>query len=287
LETLPRQRETLQPAYPSRWAPAIQKCGLDVPGFSIKAREVDPAGFGICLLEGVAKKGRARGHTVFDDVFADGEDGGNSFVVGSGGAGVHHRFPEPFVQEDCDTFLARVMEGLRQGIVEKISGVVGDEVTIGIRKHVLRLIRFDPDCKFVEPLQPVREAGFVRRKAFVRNFHGIASGFPERADYGPNSIISHHSQDPESAHSLLRLGQLTSTKLYVIQVPPFILLDPAFRLQGQDREGVQHVVVADLAGFLVMAVKEIQACVSGIRTFALRCIVEPLGEDAASVGVAL
>jgi hypothetical protein len=48
---------------------------------------------------------------------------------------------------------------------------------------VLRLERFDPDCEFVEPMQAVCEAGFLRRKAFVRNAHGIASGFPERADY--------------------------------------------------------------------------------------------------------
>lgn len=41
-------------------------------------------------------------------------------------AGIHHRFPEPFVQEDGDTFLARVMQGLRQGIVEQIRSVVGD-----------------------------------------------------------------------------------------------------------------------------------------------------------------
>ena len=124
---------------------------------------------------------------------------------------------------------------------EEKGGLLRGRVIVSIGFHDLLFVSFGPFAQFVEPVETVDEvliliairfvAG-LEQQGIIRNLHGVAYRFPKRAQ-----------------------GAL----LDIFELSPFITIDPADRLEREQRKCIEHIIVTNAPGFLINTVQVIHA----------------------------
>ena len=119
---------------------------------------------------------------------------------------------------------------------EEKGGLLRGGVVVSIGFHDSLFVSFDPFAQFVEPVESVDEVSILiairfvaglEQQGVIGNLHGVAHRFPKRA------------------HGAL---------LDIFELSPFITIDPADRLEREQRKRIEHIIVANAPGFLINTV---------------------------------